>query len=111
MSLEPLPPRCDCGGLIKPDVILFGEAIPENAADAALSQAAVCQVMLVVGTSASVAPACHLPLIVKQAGGKVVEINPEPTPLTDLISDYFFQASASQVLPDLVEQVQACLRA
>lgn len=106
VCLDSLPPCCACGGLLKPDVILFGEGIPEEATKAALAQAAVCRVILVVGTSASVAPACHLPLLVKQAGGKVVEINPEPSPLTDFITDYFFQAEASHILPDLVEQVQ-----
>jgi len=107
VSLTPLPPRCACGGLLKPDVVLFGEPIPEDAAQAALTQAAACEVILVAGTSASVAPACYLPLLVKQAGGKVVEINPEATPLTEMVSDYFFPASASLVLPQLVEEVEA----
>jgi NAD-dependent deacetylase len=57
--------------------------------------------MIVAGTSASVAPATHLPILAKQAGGKVVEINLEPTPLTPDISDYFFGQSASQVLPQI----------
>ncbi|MGD9124206.1 MAG: NAD-dependent deacylase [Desulfarculaceae bacterium] len=101
VELEPLPPRCPCGGLIKPDVIFFGESIPDQAARAALSAASICQVMIVAGTSASVAPATHLPILAKQAGGKVVEINLEPTPLTPDISDYFFGQSASQVLPQI----------
>ncbi len=106
IMMNELPPRCGCGGLIKPDVVLFGEPIPERAAMTAFALASGCQVMLVVGTSAVVAPASHLPLLAKQSGAKVVEINLEPTPLSQGVADYVFHASASQVLPALAAAVE-----
>jgi NAD-dependent deacetylase len=108
-SLEEIPPRCDCGGLIKPDVVFFGEPIPERALLAAFGLAGSCQVMLVVGTSAVVAPASHLPVMAKRAGAVVVEINPEPTPLSGEIADYSFASSGSELLPALVAEVERLL--
>ncbi len=104
--MEQLPPRCACGGLVKPDVVFFGEPIPERAAMTAFALASSCQVMLVVGTSAVVAPASHLPLLAKSAGAKVVEINLEPTALSERISDYVFHESASAVLPALAQALE-----
>lgn len=107
LMVEQIPPRCGCGGFIRPNVVFFGEPIPERAAMTAFALASSCQVMLVVGTSAVVAPASQLPALAKRAGAKIVEINLEPSPLSHDISDYLFEASASQVLPKLVEAVDA----
>ena len=106
LNLRDLPPLCVCGGVYKPDVILFGEPIPEDAVRASLAMSSICQVMLVIGTSAMVAPASHLPLLAKQGGAKVVEINLEPTGLTDEISDFTFRGSASNVLVKLTAAVE-----
>ena len=107
IMLNEMPPRCGCGGLIKPDVVFFGEPIPERAAMTAFALASSCQVMLVVGTSAIVAPASHLPIMAKRAGAKVVEINLEPSQLSQGVSDYLIQANASQALSELVAEVEA----
>ena len=107
VDMDHTPPACGCGGPIKPDVIFFGEMIPQRALLTAMEMARQARVMMVVGTSAVVAPASQLPLITKHAGGVVVEINPEPTLLTREISDYFFQANADEVLPRLVEALRA----
>lgn len=107
--METMPPRCPCGGVVKPDVVFFGEPIPERAAMTAFALASSCQVMLVVGTSAVVAPASHLPVLAKQAGAKVVEINLEPTGLSRHVSDYVFHESASAVLPRLAQAVEGLL--
>jgi NAD-dependent deacetylase len=107
LMIEKLPPRCGCGGLIRPNVVFFGEPIPERAAMTAFALSSSCQVMLVVGTSAIVAPASQLPVLAKQAGAKVVEINLEPSPLSRDVSDYLFEASASQVLPQLADAIDA----
>lgn len=106
LGLDELPPRCACGGVIKPDVVFFGEPIPERAALIASAAAQNCQAMLVVATSAVVAPASHLPLIAKQAGAKVIEVNLEPTPLTGYVADHSLHAPAEQTLPRLVELVR-----
>jgi NAD-dependent deacetylase len=107
LDLGDLPPVCSCGGWVKPDVVLFGEMIPQRALLTAMAMAGQAKVILVVGTSAVVAPASQLPLLTKQAGGVVVEINPEPTPLTREVSDFFFQATAADALPLIAEAVQA----
>ncbi len=106
MSRDMMPPRCACGGLIKPDVVFFGEPIPQRAMLAAMAAAQGCTVMLVVGTSAVVAPASHLPLLARSAGAKVIEVNLEPTPLTGRVADVSLLASGAEVLATLVEMVR-----
>jgi len=106
LSLEMLPPRCACGGIIKPDVVFFGEPIPQRAMLAAMAAAQACTAMLVVGTSAVVAPASHLPVLAQSAGARVIEINPEPTLLTGRVADLSLQANGVEVLPVLVEMVR-----
>ncbi|MCX7959909.1 MAG: NAD-dependent deacylase, partial [Deltaproteobacteria bacterium] len=74
------PPVCpDCGKLIKPDVILFGEMLPEEAIKTAYQLCANSKLMLVIGTSGTVAPASGLPHLAKRSGADIVEINIEPT--------------------------------
>ncbi len=104
-GLDPhnLPPRCACGGLLKPDVIFFGEALPQRAFLTAMAGSQSCSVMIVAGTSAVVVPASHLPMVAKQAGATLVEINPEPTVLSSQLADISLRASAGQVLPAIAE--------
>ena len=66
-----------------------------------------CNVLLVVGTSATVYPAAMIPMLAKESGARVVEINPEPTPLTGRVSDYLIQGGAGEVLDDIL----ACIHA
>jgi NAD-dependent deacetylase len=93
-----LPPRCTCRGILKPDVVFFGEPIPMEASQRAFQETRACDLMLVIGTSAVVAPASQLPYLAKQQGAIIVEINLERTHLSDTISDYVIEASASQAL-------------
>ncbi len=104
-----VPPACECGSVLKPDVVFFGEPIPEEALREAYRLAASCRVMLVVGTSAEVAPANQMPWIAKQAGAAVIEVNLEPTHLTGSITDVFLQGKAGRVLRDLGERTAAYL--
>lgn len=98
-----LPPLCpDCQAVMKPDVVFFGEAIPETAQSNATVAATQADVMLVIGTSAVVYPVADLPLVTKRNGGKIIEINLEPSPLSKKISDLVIFDSASIVLPALV---------
>lgn len=106
ISLETLPPRCQCGGVVRPDVIFFGEPIPLAARLSAEAEAGSCQLMLVVGTSAVVYPAGQLPVMAKAAGARVIELNPEETPLTGYISDWLLKGSAGQILPSVVDEVK-----
>ncbi|MFZ0240203.1 MAG: NAD-dependent deacylase [Desulfobacterales bacterium] len=71
------PPFCECGGVLKPDTVLFGEPLPKIALEAAYRKSQACRAMLVIGTSAAVYPAAHLPVVAKQQGAKIIEINVE----------------------------------
>jgi len=99
LDFSRLPLYCRCQGLIKPDVVFFGEDIPPRANAAAWELAEHSDLFLVIGTSAEVAPASLLPYVAKRHGALVVEINLEPTTLTEHLTDYFIQESANQVLP------------
>lgn len=102
-----IPPRCAvCGAILKPDVIFFGEAIPPDALEESMSLAATAKAILVVGTSATVAPASSIPMMAKRTGAAVIEINLTPTLLTDNVTDVFLQGKASEVLPKLVKALR-----
>lgn len=74
---EGLPPYCECGGVLKPNTVLFGEQLPQGALEAAYHESATCELMLVIGTSAVVQPAASLPVLAQQKGAKIVEVNIE----------------------------------
>ncbi|PFH35069.1 histone deacetylase SIR2 [Besnoitia besnoiti] len=95
--MKVLPPKCSCGGIFKPDAILFGEGIPSQAVRDANREVDKCDLLLVVGTSASVSPASDLPYRAMRGGAKVVEVNLETTGLTNRISDKFIRGPASQL--------------
>ena len=95
-------PLCDCGQILKPNVVLFGEPIPWLAQERAEEDARTCGVLLVIGTSAEVSPACDIPRIAKRAGASVVEINPEETRLTAAVTDLHLSGPASSILRRLV---------
>jgi len=101
------PPPCDCGTLLKPDVILFDETIPMAALERSRRLASETRTMLVVGTSAEVVPASHMPRIAKANGATVVEINLVPTHLTRDVTDIFLQGNAGEILPRLAEEVRS----
>ncbi len=78
---SPYVPRCACGGVFKPDITFFGEALPEQAFVAAQELAIRSEVFLVLGTSLTVYPAAGLPRLTLQAGGQVFIVNAQPTDL------------------------------
>jgi NAD-dependent deacetylase len=88
----------DCGGHMRPDVVLFGEMLPTGAYELAATLASECELCFVVGTSALVYPAAYLPEIARAEGAYVVEVNPEPTPLSGLC-DEVLNGKAGEVLP------------
>jgi len=100
-----IPPRCACGSLLRPDVVWFGEMLPEGAFEAAAEAASESAVFLVVGTSSVVAPASSLATIAARGGAKVFEINPMLTPLASG-ADGCLRASASAVLPVLADALE-----
>ncbi|HPC47251.1 MAG TPA: NAD-dependent deacylase [Deltaproteobacteria bacterium] len=116
-----LPPTCGCGGILKPDAVFFGEAIPQHALKESFRHAQECDLMLVIGTSAQIEPAASLPLVAKglypvfrgmgagfsKIGTHVVEINRETTPLTRDVSDFIILGSAGDILWSILERVRA----
>jgi NAD-dependent deacetylase len=99
---DDLPPRCPrCGAFLRPDVVWFEEMLPEAALARAEDAARRAEVMLVVGTSAEVWPAAGLAHTAKVAGARIVEINPEATPLS-AVADDVLRAPAGIALPALV---------
>jgi NAD-dependent deacetylase len=81
--LPEIPPHCSkCGALLRPDVVWFGESLPPEVLEAAWAAAARCRLMLVIGTSAVVQPAASLPLVALRNGARLVEVNPNETPLS-----------------------------
>ncbi|MBX0323074.1 NAD-dependent deacylase [Halomicroarcula sp. F13] len=97
-----LPPRCDCGGVYRPDVVLFGEALPDAAMSEAQRLARESDVFLAVGSSLSVRPASLLPKIAVDAGATLVVVNFEETP-RDSAADHVIRADVTDVLPALVD--------
>jgi NAD-dependent deacetylase len=102
-SRETLPRCSQCGALLRPDVVWFGEMLDENVLAAATEAAVAAHVCLVVGTSALVHPAGSLPLLTRARGGIVIEVNPESTPLT-AISEISIRGRAAEVVPVILRE-------
>jgi NAD-dependent deacetylase len=108
-TIEVEPPVCRCGGLIRPDIVWFGEPLPQGPWQAAVEATEAADVMVVVGTSAIVYPAAGLPELALSRGTAVIEVNPEPTPLTSSAT-ISIRESASRALPGLLERLPALLK-
>jgi len=99
-------PRCtECGKAVRPDVVWFGEQLPLEEWERSVRAAQSADVFLSIGTSGIVYPAASLPQISRRSGAYLVEINPEPTPLTD-IADEFLQGTSATILPLLVKAIE-----
>lgn len=97
-----LVPHCEkCGGVLKPNVILFGEQLPIRELQAAQKAVRASDLMIVVGSSLEVFPASELPTLAKQCGAKLVIINLEPTP-ADPQADVVIHADAAEILPEMM---------
>jgi len=97
-------PRCECGGILKPNVILFGEQLPIEVLNEAYQEARHCDLMLVLGSSLEVTPASDLPLIAWEHKARLVIINYQPTYL-DSRADVVIHDDVAQVLPQIVRQI------
>ncbi|MCP4153649.1 MAG: NAD-dependent protein deacylase, partial [bacterium] len=99
-----LAPSCEsCGGVLKPNTVLFGEQLPPGALFSAQEAAAWCGVMLVIGTSANVFPAAALPDLTRQNKGTILEVNIERAfPSVDC----FLKGKAGTILPQIVEEIR-----
>jgi NAD-dependent deacetylase len=102
ISFSKVPPYCACGYPLRPDFVFFGENIPQTAHEEAMEAAHSCDLMLVIGTSATVAPASLLPSSAKRGGAFILEINPNKTELTYRMSDLHIAEPAGKALPAIV---------
>ena len=108
-AIEVEPPVHDCGGLIRPDIVWFGEALPDEPWRKSVEATEAADVMVVVGTSAIVYPAAGLPELALARGTVVIEVNPEPTPLS-ASATISIRQPASQALPGLLQRLPALLQ-
>jgi NAD-dependent deacetylase len=96
-------PRCEsCGGMLRPDVVWFGESLPRAELEAAVEAARSCHVFFSIGTSGLVQPAAALAYAARNRGAVLVEINAEPTPLTEKV-DFAIHGKSGEILPALVQ--------
>jgi NAD-dependent deacetylase len=104
------PPECtSCNGLIRPNVVWFGEALPESAWQKSVDAVSRADVVIVVGTSSIVYPAAGLPELALASGIPVIEVNPERTPLSDAATASVRQTAAG-ALPGLLQRLPSLLR-
>ncbi|RKZ33147.1 NAD-dependent protein deacylase [bacterium] len=98
------PPNCpDCGELLRPDVVWFGESLAPDVISAVWSFSRQADCIMVVGTSAVVYPCAELPFIVKRNDGKVIEVNLDATPISS-IADVSIRGKSGEILPEIVEK-------
>jgi NAD-dependent deacetylase len=102
---DEIPPHCpQCGGLLRPEVVWFGENLPPSALESAWQAAQTSHVFFSIGTSNLVEPAASLPYVALRSGAQVVEINPNETPLSSS-STYVLRGPVGVILPQLLEQL------
>jgi NAD-dependent deacetylase len=100
-ALPELPPRCVCGGLERPGVVWFGEALPQRVWIEAERAVRAAEVVLVIGTSAVVYPAAGLVETAKSSGARVIEVNIAETPASEVV-DIALRGSAAEILPQIL---------
>ena len=105
VDLDRLPPRCSCGGALRPEFVFFGEDIPRKAYAEAMAAVHTCDSMLIVGTSAMVAPASSLPGLARENGAFIVEINPSESALAGWVVDLAMRESAGVALPGILSEL------
>jgi NAD-dependent deacetylase len=104
-SFAELPPRCKCGEILRPDVVWFGEALSQDIWRDAINHAKSCDVMLIAGTSLAVSPANTLPILAKQNGAVLIEINPEQTIMSENM-DLSLRETSANALPHLISLLE-----
>jgi len=106
VSLDAIPPRCSCGAVLKPDFIFFEEGIPTEAFNESVDIAQKTDLMLVIGTTGEVMPACHVPLIAKQSGATIIEINPSESSYTHTTTDIYIPEKAGVALAEIAKEAK-----
>ena len=103
--LDILPPKCgNCSGILKPDFVFFGEPIPEPASSHSFNEAGIADVFILIGTTGEIQPASTIPVIAKNNGAKIIEINIEASNYTNNITDLFLEGKATEIMIKLLNQ-------
>lgn len=105
VPLKSIPPTCECGNILRPDVVWFGESIPSDWLQKSYDVIDMCDTLIVAGTSGVVYPVASFPQSVKERGGCVIEINIEPTPISS-IADISLFGKSGDLLPMLVKGIR-----
>ncbi len=104
--LDEIPPKCPkCNALLRPDVVWFGEPLPEDQWHKAINEASKADLMITIGTSLLVYPAAHLPMIVIKNGGFIIEINPDPTYISNQPSTIWIKSKAAEFFNKISEYI------
>ncbi len=96
-----MPPFCTCGNILRPDVVWFGEGLPQDVWEEAIIHASSCDIMIIAGTSLVVSPANTLPIYAKQNNAILIEINPDETIMTSEM-DVSIRSTSANALPELI---------
>ncbi len=104
--IEEIPPLCQCGGILRPEVVFFHESLPHDAYQQAVEKSQQCGCMLVIGSSVQIFPASLMPILARQHDAIIIEINPEESHLTSEVSDIFIEGKAGDILPRIVEEIK-----
>ncbi|MBF0257272.1 MAG: NAD-dependent deacylase [Desulfamplus sp.] len=123
VDLNILPPRCTrsdlkerpgdgerhkavlCNGVLKPDVVFFGESIPKHAYTKSFEEADKADLFILIGTTGEVAPANMIPRMAKRSGANIIEINTTESSYTDSITDIFLKGKATEVMENLMSAI------
>jgi NAD-dependent deacetylase len=105
VPLEGEIPKCECGGLIRPDVVWFGEYLPRDQFDASYRASENADILFIVGTSAIVYPAASLIYTAKESGAVLVEVNIEKTEVTGVV-DFSLFGKSGEVLPEVLSKIK-----
>lgn len=104
-DFKDIPPNCKCGGQLRPDVVWFGEMLPENILWKSIRASEQADIFFTIGTSGAVQPAASLPIWAKQRGAFLVEINLEPSELSHHC-DITFKGKSGEILPQIVSKIK-----
>ncbi|HUH66551.1 MAG TPA: NAD-dependent deacylase [Syntrophales bacterium] len=103
-------PSCErCRGILKPDVVFFGEMLPEHTLRDATAHATRCDLMIVIGSSLVVYPAAYMPMYAKESGSGLVIVNNTPTSFDDA-ADIVIHHSAGPVMEKMMDEVRRSLK-
>jgi len=104
-GFDELPPKCKCGEILRPDVVWFGEALPQDIWQESINHAKSCDVMIIAGTSLAVSPANTLPIFAKENGATLIEVNPEQTVMSGDM-DLSLRETSVNALPYLISVLE-----